>query len=92
MSKSDKLLERLLKKPPPSDFTWDELCKVLKGFGYRQLKQGKTGGSRRKFFNDDKDLLINCHEPHPHSEVDKGCLAYVAEHLQASGFIKEQDQ
>ena len=91
MSKSEKLLARLLKKPPPSDFTWDELCAVLKGLGYRQLKQGKTGGSRRKFFNDEKVLLISCHEPHPRSEVDKGCLAEVAEHLKTNGFIKEQD-
>jgi hypothetical protein len=54
MSKVEKLIERL--KARPKDFTWDEAVKVLKHFGYEQLAQGKTGGSRRKFVNSDKQI------------------------------------
>ncbi|KAF2333232.1 type II toxin-antitoxin system HicA family toxin [Flavobacterium daemonense] len=68
MSKIDKLIEKLQSKP--KDFTWDEFLKVINHFGYNQIPQGKTGGSRRKFINEKKELII-LHEPHP-QKVLKG--------------------
>lgn len=62
MSKVEKLIEKL--KTRPKDFTWDEMLKVLKHFGFEQMAQGKTGGSRRKFVNSEKQV-ISLHEPHP---------------------------
>ena len=47
MSKYDKLLARLLSQP--TDFTWDELLRVLRQLGYEEQAAGKTGGSRRAF-------------------------------------------
>jgi hypothetical protein len=47
VSKKDKLVSKLLKRP--NDFTWNELTSLLKSFGYREVKTGKTGGSRRRF-------------------------------------------
>lgn len=47
----------------------------------------KNNGSRRKFYNKEKDALIVCHEPHPSPNVDKGFIADVIEHLKAYGFI-----
>jgi len=47
----------------------------------------KNSGSRRKFYNKNKDALIICHEPHPQPTVDKGCIADVIEHLKTYGFI-----
>ncbi|HAT77154.1 MAG TPA: hexulose-6-phosphate synthase [Flavobacterium sp.] len=44
--------------------TWDEMLKVLNYFGFEQFAQGKTGGSRRKFINKEKQI-ISLHEPHP---------------------------
>lgn len=70
--------------PTPSDLKWDDMVMVLKNLGYELL----TGrGSRRKFYNRDKDLVISCHEPHPRSEVDKGCLVDVLDHLETNGLI-----
>ena len=46
-----------------------------------------NSGSRRKFYNEEKDALIVCHKPHPTSIVDKGCVADVAEHLKQYKFI-----
>jgi len=68
MSKVEKLIEKL--KSKPKDFTWDEMVKVLKTFGYEQTSQGKTGGSRRKFVNE-SNQIISMHEPHP-QKVLKG--------------------
>ena len=62
MSKVEKIIEKL--KSQPKDFTWDEMIKVLNCFGFEQMAQGKTGGSRRKFMNGNKQI-ISLHEPHP---------------------------
>jgi hypothetical protein len=62
MSKIQKLIDRLLSRP--TDFTWNELQRLLQFFGYMELKGGKTGGSRRKFVNESKHV-ISLHKPHP---------------------------
>jgi len=84
MSKHEKLLEKLLATPTPAQFKWNDLVSVLSHLGYRQLN---NSGSRRKFHNAEKDLLIICHEPHPRSDVDKGCISDVVEHLKSNGLI-----
>ena len=48
MSKKDKLIDRLLKKP--KDFTFEKMESLLLYFGYK-LKQGGTG-SGVKFIKD----------------------------------------
>ncbi|MBP6216296.1 MAG: type II toxin-antitoxin system HicA family toxin [Luteimonas sp.] len=87
MSKLEKQIERLRSKPPPADVSWDELCGVLKRLGYELLKRK---GSRRKFFNRQKNLLIICHQPHPNPDVDKGCVEDVVSHLIDNGIIEER--
>jgi len=68
-------------KSKPKDFTWEELKKVLKSKGYLELKKkGKTGGSRRRFSNEHKDV-ITLHEPHPSNIVKEYVLKDVIEHL-----------
>jgi hypothetical protein len=62
MTKYEKILDRLLTKP--KDFTWDELSKVLNGFGYKQISAGKTGGSRARFIHPHCPPII-LHRPHP---------------------------
>ena len=78
MSKIDKLIERL--KSQPKDFTWDELLKVLKHFRYSELKAGKTGGSRRKFA-DNQNNIINFHKPHPGNILKEYVIKQIIEHL-----------
>ena len=79
MAKIDKLIERI--QSNPKDFTWNELKKVLSHFGFEELKQkGKTGGSRRKFINEQKDV-ISLHEPHPKKIVKPYAIKQVVEHL-----------
>lgn len=60
MSKSQKIVERLLSRP--SDFEWRERKLVMETFGY-DLK--KTGGSGRKFIHPETRATLFIHEPHP---------------------------
>jgi hypothetical protein len=84
MAKHDKTLEKLCAKPTPASIKWTELRGLLEHLGYQMLS---GSGARRKFFHEDKDALICCHQPHPSPDVDKGCIADVVEHLKTYGFI-----
>ena len=66
MSKTDKLLEKLRKEPPPKNFTWDELRSLLASLGFEE-RQGR--GSRVKFFHSQLGYPISLHKPHPGNEL-----------------------
>lgn len=85
MAKHQKVLDKLCAKPPAADVKWAEMKSLLEHLGYTMLK---NSGARRKFFHAGKNALIICHQPHPSPDVDKGCVADVAEHLRSYGFIK----
>lgn len=87
MSKHNKTLKKITATPPPSDIKWSELSGLLKHLGYLPLKCGKTGGSRRKFYNETTNLLIVCHEPHKPANVDKGCIKDIVKQLKNSGVL-----
>ena len=63
MSKLEKLIKRF--KGKPRDFTYAELCKMLKSLGYTEDNKGKTSGSRVCFFHKENGHLILLHKPHP---------------------------
>lgn len=79
MSKIDKLILKL--KSKPKDFTWSNTIKILNHFGYKELtKKGKTGGSRRKFVDEKKNVII-IHEPHPEKTIKPYVVKLLIEHL-----------
>lgn len=86
MSKSDKLILKIQKKPTPADFKWEELKKLLAQFGFSLVSSGKTGGSRRKFIND-AGILISLHEPHPSKVLKKYQVEQVIDILKQEGFL-----
>lgn len=86
MSKKDKLLQRLLASP--KDFTWDELITLLLYLGFEELKKGKTGGSRRKFVDGEKNV-ISLHKPHPGNIVKEYAIKQVIEYLREKGHLKD---
>jgi hypothetical protein len=69
MTTKDKLIERFLLQP--KDFTFDELVRLFKVFGFQIDNKGKTSGSRVLFINEEKDLDYAAHKPHP-SNIVKG--------------------
>lgn len=83
MSQKSKLLERFLLKP--KDFSWDELVRLLISLGFDELSHGKTGGSRRKYYNKEKELIINLHKPHPGAIVKIYVIEQVIAKLEEEG-------
>jgi predicted RNA binding protein YcfA (HicA-like mRNA interferase family) len=87
MSRKDKLIERLLLIP--KDFTWEEMINVLASFGFTEIKKGKTGGSRRKFTNSNKDI-ISLHKPHPKNIIKHYALKDVINFLRIHKYLQDE--
>ena len=68
MAQRDKLILRLRSRP--GDFTWRELVRLLNSVGYREVRTGRSGGSRRRFIHPDAPA-ISLHKPHPGSIVKR---------------------
>ncbi len=84
MTKHDKLIDRFLKKP--IDFTWQELEKLLSGFGYGLIGGGKTGGSRVRFIHREYPPII-LHKPHPKPVMKRYQLEEIANLLKQESLI-----
>lgn len=84
MARKNKLAERLKEKP--TDFTWKELERLLKALGYEPAKQGKTGGSRRRFIHPDA-ATISLHKPHPGSILKRYQVEQILETLTTEGLL-----
>ena len=85
MTKLDKLIKKI--KSNPKDFTWNELSKLLSNLGFEEFDSGKTSGSRRKFYNKEKDLIINLHKPHPQPILKHYAIKQVRELLKEEELI-----
>ena len=88
MSSHEKLLERFLKRP--TDFSWDELKRLLKRYGYYQNSKGKTSGSRVKFENEDSNICLDLHKPHPKNILKPYQMTDILEFLKRIEVIKEE--
>lgn len=84
MAKIDKLITKL--KNNPKNMSYDELVRVLSHFGYFEIQLGKTTGSARKFKNDKNDI-INFHEPHPDKTLKSYIIKFVLNKLERNGQI-----
>jgi len=62
MSKKDKLLRKFLNLPTKKDLTFSELETLLLSCNFIKIE---GAGSAVKFYNKQKDILINLHKPHP---------------------------
>jgi len=62
MSTKEKLTARF--KTLPKDFLFDELVSLLSNLGFEVSNKGKTSGSRVRFVNKEKQLIIDIHKPH----------------------------
>lgn len=85
MSSIDKLIKRL--KSKPKDFTWDELTRLFGSLHFEEIVRGKTGGSRRKFYNKKTGLIINLHKPHPQPIIKSYLIEQIIKKLEEEGLI-----
>ena len=85
MGTKEKLIERF--RSLPTDFTFDEMEKLLGYFGYERSNKGKTSGSRVIFKNQlGRPIMI--HKPHPGNIIKGYAMKQVYNDLQEAGFIK----
>lgn len=85
MSTKEKLIARFLTLP--SDFTYEELERLLGSLGYTKSNKGKTSGSR-VVFKDKEGRPIMLHKPHPGNIIKHYALRQVLEELQIRGLLK----
>lgn len=84
MGKNEKLIERV--KSLPKDFTFEEVVRLLNGFGYTQKEKGKTSGSRVIFVHE-KYPPILLHKPHPRKELLIYQVRQLVDFLHGEGLI-----
>jgi predicted RNA binding protein YcfA (HicA-like mRNA interferase family) len=82
MGTKDKLLQRFRSKP--KDFTFDELKRLLKRFGYQE-QQGS--GSRVIFVNENLTHKIKLHKPHPENIVKRYQLDLIEQELEKNQLL-----
>ena len=86
MGTKEKLIERF--KRQPKDFTFDEMVKLLVGFGYSISTKGKTSGSRIRFINKASLSVIDMHRPHPSNVMNEGVMKDVYTKLKNNFLIE----
>jgi hypothetical protein len=84
MPNLDELVRRL--KDCRGPFPYRDMVTLLGRFGYRLMTRGKTGGSRRKFYNPQTKAVIFMHAPHG-KELKPYAVRDVREHLEGRGLI-----
>lgn len=85
MGTKEKLIERF--KSLPTNFTFEEMERLLSIFGYEKSNKGKTSGSRVIFKNRDKRPIM-IHKPHPGNIIKSYAIRQVLNDLTNEGFIK----
>ncbi len=82
----EKLKERI--RGIPSDFTYDELRKLLIQLGFEEFQKGATSGSRVKFYRKADEAIIQLHKPHPGNIVGRKTLRDVVGLLRERGNLE----
>ena len=82
MSSFEKLQTRFLSIP--KDFTYNELKRLLSGFGY---KEQQRSGSRVVFKNERLHHSIKLHKPHPGNILKKYQVNIILKELNIKGLL-----
>lgn len=91
MTKAEKLLQKLTRKPVPKDIKFEEVRICLERLGYEQHTKGKTSGSR-VIFIDSQKRVIQLHKSHGSDPIKPKALNYVIESLLDHGHLGEDDE
>ena len=87
MSQTDKLISKF--KSIPSNFTFDEVEKMLSAFGYEKNNKGNTSGSRVAFIRKSDNKKIMLHKPHNPKVLKKYAVRQLLDELINNGDISE---
>ncbi|MBR1706159.1 MAG: type II toxin-antitoxin system HicA family toxin [Bacteroidales bacterium] len=81
MGTKEKLLDRFLSMT--RDFTYDEVVRLFRIFGFEESNKGATSGSRVTFTKGNE--AYDMHKPHPGKIVDRGALKGIKRFLDITG-------
>ena len=85
MGTKEKLVERV--KGLPTDFTFQEVERLLKQFGYERWDKRKTSGSRVIFSNAGHRPIM-LHKPHPENTMKAYAMKQLLNDLVEAGYIE----
>ena len=71
-------------------FPWRDAAALLAGLGYSPLPTGRTGGSRRKFYNSVTGDMIMMHQPHD-KDMKPWLVRQLQKHLSDKGLLDETE-
>lgn len=87
MGTKEKLVERF--KRLPSDFTFQEVERLLQQFGYARWDKGKTSGARVIFSNaDHRPIMLHNNKPHPENTMKAYAMKQLLNDLVEAGYIE----
>lgn len=84
MSKIQKLIDEFTRRPPPKDFGWNDLVRLLNHFGYEEIE---GSGSRKKFVGGLGHKIL-LHKRHPDSTLLDYQIELVIDALLSQGHLK----
>lgn len=87
MSKKEKRLLRLFKKPPPTDFTWDELLSVMDAANFTN----NCDGGSHYTFEHKSGYRFGVSKTHPSGVLKRYQIAETKEALQSVGEFTSGD-
>ena len=85
MVTKEKLVERF--KGLPTDFTFQEVERLLKQFEYERWDKGKTSGARVIFSNAGHRPIM-LHKPHPENTMKVYAMKQLLNDLVEAGYIE----
>jgi hypothetical protein len=84
MSRLQKLRDDFNRRPPPKDFSWEDLVRLLRSYGY---SEHEGSGSRKRFVSATKHK-ISLHKRHPDDTLLEYQIELVKEALISQGHMK----
>lgn len=91
MSTKEKLIDRFLSMP--TDFTYGELVRLFRLFGFVESQKGRTSGSRVEFVSLDEGKTFMMHKPHPANRIKSYAMKQVLEYLSRnSDILKDKNK
>lgn len=85
MSRIDKLKQRFLSEPIPTDFRWDDLVRMLDSMGFTM--ETNDGSARRFVCTVMPEIVIFIHEPHPKKILKNYQMRDIRQILRDNGLL-----